>query len=513
MSRVSMTQVADLGLPTSFPCTYFPGLFETYRRDLVGNTTISADFAAAGMLAALSAAAGNSVVGRLGTMRFIPLSLYQILIGNPGSSKSPALTHTLLALRREQQSRIRAAARLTTEVAEPSMYERAGYGDSEGGPFVGQEADLESQERRPGTVGRVRHLYLTDATVAAIREALGVNPRGLLVAADEAVSLFQGPGKGNDRGIFLQFWNCETVNVARGKTIVSIPRSFVSIVAGTQPDILPSLSSTKGDDGMCDRMLFWGVPTEEWPEYGRCDVDAGVTAAYNHAIDRLIQHRDGEVDDSLASSLVLPFPEPCNAVFEGLHARLVGVLREAQASKRYGGLVSKTIANAQRLTVIRACARWAAEEDRSTLSPDAITIEDAVEACRVSELCLGRALLWRPEIVGSAARLEISGSRSIASAGQTATPTAEDSEALASRIVAYMTDHKRRYSEVEIRKLHSCGGFRGANSSELRAACQTLVDGGRGQWLDEKRTRFGLLASNAAGQSSMGSAASEGGIR
>jgi len=515
MSTVDRNFIERLGLPTAFPTSFFPSAIEAYRQNLVANTVIPAEFAAAGMLAAFSGATGNSVVGRHGPKRFIPVSLYMVMIGQPGSAKSPALMNTLEAIRREQQSRVRAGMGRPRDVLDVAPVGAVSSFDGDD-DFSGEEdLDSVSDAMLEGVPEKVRHLLLTDTTVAGAREALLQNPRGVLAAVDEAVNMFHGPGKGSDRASWLEIWNAQGMTVSRrsGKPpIVSIPRSFVTVIGGTQPDIFPRLKNTDGDDGLLDRLLLFGEPNDGWPRYGRCNIDVALASIYNGAVDRLIQHRDNDCDDTVGSSAVLDIPAMCSDHFEVCHHRLVGLLESCGANFRYGGVVTKAVANAERLAVLRACIRWAAGEEGAAASPVTVTAEDAIEACRVAEFCFGRALLWRPEIVGSATRAMTALPARVPAAGDAAPLAGENSEALANRIVTYMT--RRGVNEVEVRKLQSSGSGGGAKSPELRAACQMLVDAGQGQWLDARRNRFGLLAANnaeASGSSSRSTA--EGGAQ
>jgi len=512
MSNVDRNFIERLGLPTAFPASFFPGTIEAYRQNLVANTVIPGEFAAAGMLAAFSGATGNSVVGRHGPKRFVPVSLFLVMIGQPGSAKSPALQNTLEAIRREQQSRVRAGMGMPQDVLDVAPVGAASTFEGEGDFGEEEDLDVVAESRLVGEPKKVRHLLLSDTTVAGVREALLQNPRGVLTAVDEAVNLFHGPGKGSDRAAWLEIWNCQHMTVSRrsGKPpIVSIPRSFVTVVGGTQPDIFPKLKNQAGDDGLLDRTLLFGEPSDGWPQYGRCNIDVELAANYNGAVDRLIQHRDTECDDTLGSSVVLDIPEACSDLFEACHQRLVGMLESCRANPKFGGVVTKAIANAERLAVLRSCIRWASGDEGSAASPVAVTAEDAAEACRVAEFCFGRALLWRPEIVGSAAR-PLTSLPAIGPAA--AQPTGEAAAGLARKIVAYM--ERKGIGEVEIRKLQSSGGFGGAKSPELRAACQMLVDGGQGSWLDLKRNQFGLLAaSDAEASVSSNRSSAEGGAQ
>jgi hypothetical protein len=447
MKTVDLAFVGALGLPTEFPTTYFPGVIEQYRQDLLSQTAVRGDFAAAGMLAALSVGVGNSVAGRLGTKRFIPASLY---------------------------------------LADAMCLDGIGN--------LGADFDGDCDAADEFAPAPVRHLHLTDATIPGVREALINNPRGIVIAVDEAVSLFKGAGKGCDRAIWLELWNAESTTVSRrsGKPpIITIPRCFVTLVAGTQPEIFPQLRNAQGDDGLLDRLLIFGDKSDGWPRYSHCNTNAALAAAYNGAVDRLLQHRDDGSAHATGAATVLPISEACSKVFEDCHNHITAVFDRARAAPRYGGLITKTVANATRLAVLRSCSRWAAESPEDVTSPTDVTEADAVEACNVALFSLGRALLWRPELVDSAAST-IAGPPSGVPVSRPAAGTGtEIPDGLPRQILGYMS--RRGIEEVQVRKLRSCGSFGSATTAELRAACDVLVDAGLGRWMAARKGLFGLV--------------------
>lgn len=490
MKNVDLAFVEDLGLLVAFPTTFFPGAIEQYRQDLMRQTTIPGEFAAAGMLAALSVGVGNSVVGRLGTKRYIPASLYMLLIGDPGSGKSPALINAMEPIRREQAARVQAALQPGRACLQPQL------ADISGGGFidVSEEGDDHAAMTHEASPSPVRHLYLTDATIPGVREALVNNPRGVVVSADEAVNLFKGAGKGSERAVWLELWNADSLAVSRrsGKPpIITIPRCFVTLVAGTQPDIFPQLRNAQGDDGLLDRLLVFGTKSDGWPLYSHCRTDAALAAIYNDAVDRLLQHRDDGSENATGAAVVLPISDACSRVFEEFHNEVVAVFDRVQAARRYGGLITKTVANATRLAVLRACIRWAVDESATAPSPVDVTDADAIEACKVARFSLGRAILWRPELVGSAPSTIVVPPPGVSTTSPAAEPAAGAPSDLPQRILSYMS--RRGLGAVPIRTLRSCGSFGSASSVQLRAACDALIDARQGQWLDTCKGMFGLV--------------------
>lgn len=490
MTNVDLAFVEDLGLPVDFPATYFPGAIEQYRQDLMRQTTIPGEFAAAGMLAALSVGVGNSVVGRLGTKRFIPASLYMLLIGDPGSGKSPALINTMEPVRREQAARVQAALQPARACLQPQL------ADLSGGGFIDEidECDGDSATTDDASPSPVRHLYLTDATIPGVREALRNNPRGVVVSADEAVNLFKGAGKSSERAVWLEMWNAESIVVSRrtGRSpIITIPRCFVTLVAGTQPDIFPQLRNAQGDDGLLDRLLVFGNKSDGWPRYSHCRTAASLAAIYNGAVERLLQHRDDGSENATGAAVVLPISDACSRVFEEFHNDVVAVFESVRAARRYGGLITKTVANAARLALLRACSRWAVDTSTTVASPADVTEEDAMEACRVARFSLGRAILWRPELVGPAPTTIAVPPPGVSTISPAAVPAAGASNRLPQQILDYMS--RRSIAEIPVRTLRSCGSFGSTDTDQLRAACDALVDAGQGRWLDTRKAVFGLV--------------------
>jgi hypothetical protein len=492
MRHVDPAYLETLSLPTQFPASYFPHVIERYRQNLIEKNQTPGEFVAAGMLAAFSAATGNSLVGRFGTKRFIPASLYLLMVGNPGTGKTPALIHTLEPVRREQAARERAVAEFMASPAQASLVLPNG-GGCEAADTANDTSEGESLEMM--LPPEVRYIYLTDATIPAVHYALCRNQRGLVMVADEALSLFKGPGKGGDRPIWLQIWNADNVTIARrsGKPpVVTIPRSFVTVVAGIQPDLFPRLRNPDGDDGLLDRFLLVGDNADGWPPYSHGQIDPGDAATYHDAVDRLIQHRDGGCCNT-STTTVLPIDADCSDRFESLHNRLTALLKDLHTSRRYGGLITKMVANAQRLAVLRAGIRWSVGENGGGVTPDRLNLSDANAACQAAEFCFGRALLWRPELINSVEPPTGHSAGTNARLGDHAHQASRPCE-LAEKIIGYMT--RRGISHVGVRKLRSSGSFGEASSRELRSACQLLIDQGRGRWIDKPGREFSLLEPN-----------------
>ena len=117
---------------------------------------------------------------------------------------------------------------------------------------------------------------------------------------------------------------------------------------------------------------------------------------------------------------------------------------------------------------------------------------DAEAACQVAEFCFGRALLWRPELVGSERPAEAGRPQ-----GSDAMPSGDGAKSpieLAEKIIGYMA--RRSITTVCVRRLQSCGSLPKSKAADLRAACQHLVDASRGYWQGKPGREFVLTPPN-----------------
>src|SRR5262249_52450211 len=117
-----------------------------------------------------------------------------------------------------------------------------------------------------------------DATVESLAPLLEANPRGLLMPQDEGVGWVRGMGqykggRGNDRQLWLSNWSGKSHMVDRkgqGLVPISIPRPFVNVICGIQPDMLSELADHQGrKEGFFDRILFVLPPASsgaDWTE-------------------------------------------------------------------------------------------------------------------------------------------------------------------------------------------------------------------------------------------------------
>jgi hypothetical protein len=229
------------------------------------------DFPALAALGVASGAMGRRLALKVKDGWVEAPAIYAALVGDPGTTKSPAvglmaaplwkITHEQLEMHRRDLEQARRAK------------------DEDAGPVA------------------PKRVVVDDATTEAMAALLMENPRGLVMVRDELSALLSGMnqykagGKGSDRQFYLSAWSGSSVSVDRKHSVdrmpLHIPHPFLSIVGGMTPGMLSEMGEGKGrDDGFLDRFLFTcpePVPVR-WSDEG---VPPDLAQAWEWAIRRL----------------------------------------------------------------------------------------------------------------------------------------------------------------------------------------------------------------------------------
>jgi hypothetical protein len=133
---------------------------------------------------------------------------------------------------------------------------------------------------------RGKQLITTDCSIAALREPLELNPRGLLFRSDELLHWVQSMPRA-ERGLWLSLWTGETLvvnRVALGKQPLRIPKPFLAVTGCLTPTSLSALISDTHEDGLAPRCLcLYPDPLpRSWT-----DLEGGTTDEYRQLCKRL----------------------------------------------------------------------------------------------------------------------------------------------------------------------------------------------------------------------------------
>jgi hypothetical protein len=248
--------------PPPFPADVFPPQLATFCREVAEATSSPPDFAGVTMVVIAGAAIGNSRALALKHNTWLEAPrFFAAVVADPGGGKTPAQDavvkpyHALQLRLLAQYAQQKAAYETAKADYEHTLKENRALPEDERKPLPLVPDEPREPER----------FVVMDATVESLAPLLAQNPRGLLMPQDEGVGWVRGmgqykQGRGNDRQFWLSTWSGKSHLVDRksqGLVPVSIPRPFVNVMCGIQPEMLGELADHKGrNDGFLHRVLF-----------------------------------------------------------------------------------------------------------------------------------------------------------------------------------------------------------------------------------------------------------------
>jgi Protein of unknown function (DUF3987)/Domain of unknown function (DUF3854) len=248
--------------PEPFPVGVLPPALAAYCEEVARATSTPPDFAGVTMLVTAGAALGNSRALCLKSNVWYEAPLfYFAAVGHPSSGKTPAQDSVLKPYHGMQSTLIRSYQQALGEYeTAKAEYEQA----------LKENRSLPSDERVPLPPAPTKppnpeRFVAGEATVESLAPLLADNPRGLVMVQDEGVGWTKSMGQykgghGNDRQFWLANFSRKSHLVDRksqGAMPINIPRPFVSVICGIQPEMLSELADHQGrNDGFLHRILF-----------------------------------------------------------------------------------------------------------------------------------------------------------------------------------------------------------------------------------------------------------------
>jgi len=298
-------------------------------------------FLAVPTLAAIAGVVGVSRAIQLPTYWFEPCVMWLCLIAPPGGHKSPAfskvqhhlinLESTLLDEYREQfNEHHKEMLNYKRDVAEHKK------GKTDEPPDMPPEAPP-----RP-------HVFIEDATIEAVGEALRTNPRGLMLFSDELGGWFSSfceyKRSGGDVQRWCKLYDGSVLKVTRMSREIRLPRAACSIAGAIQPGVFLRATDDpeKIDSGLIARLSIITPPlsvvryTKRRPDLeARNMFFAGL--ARLHALEMVTR------DDGSLWPLMIPVTSAAEAIFAEYHDNVAmkvlertGHITEANTSKVRG---------------------------------------------------------------------------------------------------------------------------------------------------------------------------------
>ena len=194
----------------AFPLQYLGPFWSEWCQEVAAGANAPVDYVAASLMTVAGALIGNARVITVGNWSEPPI-LWTVLIGSPSSGKSPALDPLL------------------------GIIERL-------------EAMLPSETDK---------IVIDDATVKAMAEIAAKNPKGLLLFGDELSAWWSTFRQHGGEATWLKAFGARPHTVNRSKEPpIRVDRLAVSVVGGSQPDMVRAFIEGKTNGGFASRWLF-----------------------------------------------------------------------------------------------------------------------------------------------------------------------------------------------------------------------------------------------------------------
>jgi hypothetical protein len=285
-------------------------------------------------------------------------NLWGLVIGRPGSMKSPAITEASRFLRRfEKAAADEYTAAMQEHEVETERFEvRRKESQRKSGGAAGIGGMLTSADApQPPTAKRY---IVNDATVEALHAICSENPQGFLSLRDEVAGLLRNLDReefASDRAFYLESWNGNATHtldrIGRGRNLTA--RLNLSMLGGTQPGriagyVSGAVRGSAGDDGLLQRfgLLVWPDVQGEWRDVDRYpDTDARRDAAATFEclrdLDPASIGAEADAFDGADAVPTLRLQEAAQIAFDEWHESLERELRAGEVHQALASHLSK----------------------------------------------------------------------------------------------------------------------------------------------------------------------------
>ncbi len=290
-TKSNKTPVAESQLNyRPFPVEVLPEPLKSFVVE--GARAIGCDpsFVALPLLTALGAAIGNSRHLQLKRGWTVPPILWMAVVGDSGTSKTPAFKLAMKAIRKRQEEALeRHKVSIDDYDVELAIHEK------KLAEWKRDNKTLLPPPEKPDAPEGNRYV-IGDTTVEALTALLRDNPRGLLLARDElsgwiaSFDRYTASGGSADAAHWLSMFNGESLTVDR-KTgdcrTIHVPHAYVSVCGGIQPEILKRvIGSQHRESGLLARILL-AFPPRRVKRWTESDIDPAKDAKISSLFDRL----------------------------------------------------------------------------------------------------------------------------------------------------------------------------------------------------------------------------------
>ena len=253
-----------------FPADALPEPLASFVTEAEAAIGCDASYVALPLLACVAAAIGTTRRLELKPGFAVPAILWTVIVGESGTSKTPALKAVLEHVR-ERQSRLFEAHRAVEQDYDAQLLEH------EKAVALWRRSTSAGLASIAPTPTPAERAYVSDTTVEALAVILADNQRGILVTRDELAGWLgsldrYAQGKGADEAFWLSSFNAEPVTVDRrtgNRKSIYVPTAAVCVTGGIQPAVLQrALGQERRESGLLARLLLTSPPPrpKQWRE-------------------------------------------------------------------------------------------------------------------------------------------------------------------------------------------------------------------------------------------------------
>jgi Protein of unknown function (DUF3987) len=362
-----------------FPIDALPDPICGFVRDGAKAIGCDASYLALPLLTALAAAIGNTRRLELKRGWTAPAILWTAIVGESGTSKTPAFQLVMRPVRDRQRRALDIQEALIEQYdAELAHYEKALSA------WKKNKKTNEPPPEKPAPPEATRFV-VNDTTVEALAPLLQANFRGLLLARDElagwlgSFDRYSGGKGGTDASNWLSMFNGESIVVDR-KTghprTIYVPRASVSVTGGIQPGILNrALGVEHRESGLAARLLLC-CPPRKSKQWNEADIDPNAEEELTRLFDRLYELQpEVDAENNLSPTVVKLDGNAKSLWIEYYNAH---ALEQAELSGELSAAWSKLEEYAARLALVIHFVRWAV--DNAELDCDMIVDATSMRA-------------------------------------------------------------------------------------------------------------------------------------
>ncbi|MAG17653.1 MAG: hypothetical protein CMJ21_06240 [Phycisphaerae bacterium] len=437
-----------------FPVGALPEPLRGFVLEASSAVGCDAAFIAVPVLTAVMAAIGNTRRVRLRSSWVEPCVLWGMIVGSPGTMKSPAVELAVAPLHRLQGESV---ARYKEELGVYEL-EKARH-DAEFKDWKkSKDRDSDNPPEAPA-VPQLERMLVSDTTTEALAEVLVSSPRGVLLYRDELAGWLRGldqykGGHGSDCQQYLEMHRAGRLIVDRKtgqRRTIHVDRAAVSITGGIQPGTLKRILRPEFfENGMTARLLMAAPPRAE-KKWSDKELTLAIQARYDALFDGL-RALTFDMSSGEPEPIDIPLTDDAQAAYVTFYNELAR--EQAQAPDEVAGMLAKIEGCAARLALIIHIVRDEAND---------LTLEDSGAIDESSVMLAITLVRWFAQ----------EAERVYAMLGET------DEQSDRRRLIELIARHGGQVTPTELRR--AVRAFRDSTDAAA-AALQELVDAGHGQW-------------------------------